>query len=266
MTSGKLWLAAGATAGLLLAERMLPLRASPGEGWRREARNAGMAALAGAVVAAVERPMTEAAVRWAERRAWGLQGSTGPEWLKTALAVLWLDYGLYLWHVLLHRDPLWRLHRPHHSDLQVTASTALRLHFGEMLLSAPWRAAQIAMLGVSAQQLALWRALTTAATVFQHADVRLPPALERRLNAVLVAPRMHGIHHSVAPDEVGSNWGVIFSVWDRLHGTLRLDRPQRPGALGLPEERDPGRLTLRRLLRMPLEPTALGRPEVMRVA
>lgn len=247
-------LAALAIGGLLLAERARPLRGGPREGWRREARNVGLAVLAGVAVALVERPATEAALRLAERRRWGLHRLAAPAWAKTVVALMWLDYGLYVWHVLLHREPLWRLHRPHHSDLEVTASTALRLHAGEMLLSAPWRAAQAALLGVSGPQLALWRAVTTAATLFQHADLRLPAWLDRTLAAVVVTPRMHGIHHSVVPDEVGSNWGVILTWWDRLHGTLRLGRPQRPDGLGVPDERDPARLRLGRLLAMPLEP------------
>jgi Fatty acid hydroxylase superfamily len=117
-----------------------------------------------------------------------------PSLVETALAVLLLDYTLYIWHVLTHKVPLlWRLHRVHHSDLDLSASTALRFHFVEMIVSAPWRAAQVALIGVSPRQLSLWQTLTTMAILFHHSNIRLPLAIERAL-ARVVAPRMHGIH------------------------------------------------------------------------
>lgn len=246
-------LLASALLAVVAGERARPLRRRFEAPWRRDLRNLSVALLAGLAVSAAERPVSAAAARWAERRRWGLHRITAPGWVKDAVAVLWLDYGLYVWHVLLHREPLWRLHRAHHSDLELSASTAVRLHFIEMLLSAPWRAAQAAMLGVSGRQLQLWRDLTLAEIVFHHANLRLPIRLERVLSAVLVTPRMHGIHHSTRPDEVGSNWSTIFNVWDRLHGTLRLDRPQRDGSIGLPDKRDPRQVTLPRVLLMPFE-------------
>jgi sterol desaturase/sphingolipid hydroxylase (fatty acid hydroxylase superfamily) len=241
---------AGAVVVVVVGERLAPLRPRRDPSWRRDLRNVGVAVLAAAAVQAVERPLAGAAVRWAERRRWGLHRLLAPAWMKTAAAVIWLDYGLYVWHVLLHREPLWRLHRAHHSDLELTASTALRLHFAEMALSGPWRAAQVALLGLGAGELELWRRLTLAATLFQHANLRLPAWLDRTLSAAVVTPRMHGIHHSIVPDEVGSNWSTIFSYWDRLYGTLKLDRPQ-PERIGLPDVRDPRRLTLAGVLALP---------------
>ena len=246
-------LAGAAVLVLLAAERVRPLRRRREAPWRRDLRNAGVAILAGLAVQAAERPLSAAASRWAQARGWGLHRSPAPAWVDSAVAVLWLDYGLYVWHVLLHREPFWRLHRAHHSDLEVSASTALRLHFTEMLLSAPWRAAQVAILGVSEAQLRLWRNLTLVEIAFHHANLRLPVALEGWLSAVLVTPRMHGIHHSVRDDEVGSNWSTLFSAWDRLHGTLRLDRPQRPDAIGVPDKRNPRQVSLPRVLMMPFE-------------
>jgi sterol desaturase/sphingolipid hydroxylase (fatty acid hydroxylase superfamily) len=174
-----------------------------------------------------------------------------PSLVETALAVLLLDYTLYIWHVLTHKVPLlWRLHRVHHSDLDLSASTALRFHFVEMIVSAPWRAAQVVLIGVSPRQLSLWQTLTTMAILFHHSNTRLPLAIERALARVVVTPRMHGIHHSIVERETDSNWGTIFSLPDYLHRTVRLNVPQqacpsrssaRAGGSGLRAEARPSR-------------------------
>jgi sterol desaturase/sphingolipid hydroxylase (fatty acid hydroxylase superfamily) len=163
------------------------------------------------------------------------------------------DYTLYIWHVLTHKVPLlWRLHRVHHSDLDLSASTALRFHFVEMIVSAPWRAAQVALIGVSPRQLSLWQTLTTMAIVFHHSNIRLPLALERALARVVVTPRMHGIHHSIVERETNSNWGTILSLPDYLHGTIRLNVPQQAIDIGIPAFRRADEMRLGRLMRMPL--------------
>ena len=245
-------LLAGAIGAIVVGERLRPLRPRTEAPWRRDARNLAMAVLAGAAVSLVERPLAERAARWAEARRWGLHRLPAPDWIKTTASVLWLDYGLYVWHVLEHRRPLWRLHRAHHSDLEVTASTALRLHWTEMALSGPWRAAQVALLGVDARNLQLWRDITLLSIVFHHSNLRLPLGFERPLTRLLMTPRQHGIHHSTVPDEVDSNWSTIFSLWDQLHGTQRLDRPQ-PAELGVPDKRNPWQVSLPRVLAMPFE-------------
>jgi sterol desaturase/sphingolipid hydroxylase (fatty acid hydroxylase superfamily) len=244
---------AAALTAIVVGERLRPLRPRVEAPWRRDVRNLGVAVLAGAAVAAVERPLADRAARWAERRRVGLHRLPGPRWVRDVAAVLWLDYGLYVWHVLEHREPLWRLHRAHHSDLEVSASTALRLHFAEMALSGPWRAAQVVIGGVSGRQLQLWRDLTLVAIVFHHANLRLPAGLERALAHVVMTPRQHGTHHSVLPEGVNSNWSTIFSWWDQLHGTQRLDSSLADGGLGVPDKRDPRQVTLPRVLGLPFE-------------
>lgn len=175
-----------------------------------------------------------------------------PLWLEIVAGILMLDYTLFLWHVLLHRVPLlWRFHEVHHSDLDLDATTALRFHFGELALSVPWRAAQILLIGVRGRTLRLWQQLTLASVLFHHSNVRLPLWLERLLVRIVVTPRMHGIHHSIAEAETNSNWSSGLTVWDRLHGTLRLDRPQAAVVIGLPAYRRKKELVLPRLIAMP---------------
>jgi sterol desaturase/sphingolipid hydroxylase (fatty acid hydroxylase superfamily) len=172
--------------------------------------------------------------------------------VRDALAVLLLDYTLYWWHVAEHRLPwLYRFHAVHHADLDLDTSTALRFHFGEFVASIPWRAAQIAGIGASPRALRCWQRLTTLEVMFHHSNVRLPLAVERLLGAVLVTPRLHGIHHSVLPDEQDSNWSSGLTLWDRLHGSYRGDVPQAALEIGLAGLRDPAAVSLPRIVAMP---------------
>jgi sterol desaturase/sphingolipid hydroxylase (fatty acid hydroxylase superfamily) len=177
-----------------------------------------------------------------------------PIWLEVPLAVALMDYTLYVWHVLVHKVPfLWRFHQPHHVDLDMDASTALRFHFGEMVLSVPWRAAQVLVIGASPLALSVWQTATLVEILFHHSNVELPVSLERWLCRLIVTPRMHGIHHSIVPEETGSNWSSGLTVWDWLHGTLQLDVAEDEIVIGVPAYRQPNEVTLPNVLTMPFE-------------
>jgi len=139
----------------------------------------------------------------------------------------------------------------HHADLDLTASTALRFHFGEMILSVPWRAAQVLLVGASPLSLSVWQTATLLAILFHHSNLRLPLAVERRLCRILMTPRMHGIHHPDVRDETDSNWSTILSFPDFLHGTRRLDVAQERVTIGAPDLRGTGALGLASLLALP---------------
>jgi hypothetical protein len=111
----------------------------------------------------------------------------------------------------------------HHVDLDLDASTALRFHFGELALSVPWRAAQIIVIGVTTDALTLWQNALLISILFHHSNVKLPIDIERAIGYVFVTPRMHGIHHSMVPDETNSNWSSGFTLWDSIHGMLQLN-------------------------------------------
>jgi sterol desaturase/sphingolipid hydroxylase (fatty acid hydroxylase superfamily) len=225
---------------LAVAERRRPLRRPVESGARRIARNLALAATSAAVVHVLERPITGPLARAVERKRVGLaffvQRRTGiSDAMRDALAVVGLDWTLYLWHVLVHRVPaLYRFHAVHHADPDLDLSTALRFHGGEFALSIPWRAAQIVVLGVSPRALGTWRALSTLSVLFHHSNVRLDARVERVLGWLVTTPRLHGIHHSQIREEQQSNWSSGLSAWDRLHGTHREDVQQaslRFGAL-----------------------------------
>lgn len=243
----------GAFAALAVSERRHPLRAAVESPARRDLRNLSVAALSAVALRVTEKPAVERAARFVERYRWGLaQRLPLPTVIRGALAIMLLDYTLYLWHVLTHRVPfLWRFHLVHHIDLDLSASTALRFHFGEMMLSVPWRVAQVLLLGVGPRALAVWQAATLIEILFHHSNLCLPPAAERRLSRLVVTPQMHGIHHSTRREETNSNWSSGLTLWDRLHGTLRLDVPQQAITIGVPAYRDAADMALTRLLVMP---------------
>ena len=166
-----------------------------------------------------------------------------------------MDYTLYCWHVLLHRVPwLWRTHEAHHIDRDLDASTALRFHFAEFLASVPWRCAQVALIGVGPNALALWQRLTAIEVLFHHSHLRLPRPLERALSAIVVTPRMHGIHHSIVREERDSNFSSGLTLWDRLHGSARIEIDRDDVEIGLPGDQTAGELTLVETLRIPFKP------------
>jgi sterol desaturase/sphingolipid hydroxylase (fatty acid hydroxylase superfamily) len=215
-----------------------------------------MAGLGAATLQVLERPVVEPLAELVERRRCGLlKLARLPAWVEVPLAIVPMDYTLYLWHVLTHRVPwLWRFHRVHHADLDLDAATAVRFHFGELALSVPWRAAQVLLIGTSPRALSIWQTATIVSILFHHSNLRRPIAIERALNRVIVTPRMHGIHHSIVEEETNSNSSNGLAFWDRLHGTLRLNVPQEAVTIGLPAYRRPAEVTLGRLLVIPFGP------------
>ena len=240
-------------AALLLLEHRAPLRRQTQREPVRSMRNLAMGALSMAVVALAERPLVRRLAGMMERRRWGLvQQLALPPLLRDGLSVLAMDYTIYVWHVLTHKVPfLWRFHLVHHVDLDLDSTTALRFHAVDMLISIPWRAAQVAVLGTSRRALSVWQGFFFASVVFHHSNLRLPAGLERCLALVLTTPRMHGIHHSAVRAETDSNWSSGLSLWDHLHGTFRLDVAQRDIRIGVPAYRDPAEARLGPFITMP---------------
>ena len=201
---------------------------------RREIRNLVIAATAGLVMQFCERPPSVWLARKVNARAWGIAPVLSRSPLaQTLLSVALLDYGLYIWHVLTHKVPfLWRFHLVHHIDLDLDASTALRFHFGEMVLSVPWRLAQIFVVGASPLALSIWQTFLFASILFHHSNVKLPWKSEQILRFLITTPRLHGIHHEADQARTNSNWSSGFALWDMLHGTQLWDATT--GEIGVP--------------------------------
>ncbi|MBN8889921.1 MAG: sterol desaturase [Rhodospirillales bacterium 70-18] len=159
----------------------------------------------------------------AARHGWGLLNAVAlPGWLAFAAALVALDLAIYLQHVMFHAVPaLWRLHRMHHADLEFDVTTGLRFHPGEILLSMAYKLAVVAALGPPAAAVLVFEVVLNASSMFNHANLRLPAALDRVLRWVVVTPDMHRVHHSVVVAETNSNFGFNLPWWDRLLGTYR---------------------------------------------
>jgi sterol desaturase/sphingolipid hydroxylase (fatty acid hydroxylase superfamily) len=175
--------------------------------------------------------------------------------VKRAVAFLILDYTNYLWHILNHKLPLlWRFHLVHHTDPDLDLSTAIRFHFGELIGSVIYRGAFVFLSGASPADTLLYEGVFEAATQFHHSNWKLPYRFEKQLQYFIVTPRMHGIHHSIIRQETDSNYAVVFSIWDRFHGTARLNVAQQQIATGVPAYSHPDELTIGYLLKLPFGP------------
>ena len=238
---------------MLLAERFAPLRRTVESKLRRIARNLTIGGVSLALTPLLQAPLLQPVASWIVRDHVGLLQVVGwPRWVEIIIAIVLLDYTLWWWHWANHRVPFfWRFHLVHHADRDLDTSTALRFHFGELMLSIPVRAAQMIIVGVDPPTLWLWQTILFGSILFHHANVRLPVRVERLLVRVIVTPRMHGIHHSDRLEETNSNWSSLLSVWDFLHRTMRLDVPQERVVIGVPAYDDAPDVTVGKMLLLP---------------
>jgi len=175
-----------------------------------------------------------------------------PTWLKILTTVVFMDFMLYVWHLLNHEVPfLWRFHRVHHSDLNMDVSTATRFHIGELAISAIIKTALIFFLGASALGVLIFESAVVLNVQFHHSSLRVPRWFEAVYWALIVPPSMHRIHHSVVINERDTNYGALFSLWDRVLGTLMTRVEQDRIRIGMGAYRKPGALNFHNLLWMP---------------
>jgi len=171
------------------------------------------------------------------------------------VSVIALDLIAYSIHRLYHRVPfLWRFHRAHHSDLDIDATTSLRFHLGEVLITVGIKALAVALLGISPVGFLISETVTLGAGLFSHGNVKLPKNLEPRLRLAIVTPAMHWIHHSCRPAEHNTNLGAVFSGWDRLFGTYFMGVQQNQIKFGLDEYPAPEDVNIFRFYRIPFDP------------
>jgi sterol desaturase/sphingolipid hydroxylase (fatty acid hydroxylase superfamily) len=159
----------------------------------------------------------------AQERGWGLLNNVSlPVWLAVVLAVVVLDLIIYLQHVMFHAVPLlWRLHMVHHADLDFDATTGVRFHTIEIVLSMGIKMGAVVLLGAPVVAVVAFEVLLNATSLFNHGNVRLPAWFDRLLRLFVVTPEMHRVHHSVIPCETNSNFGFNLPWWDFLFGTYK---------------------------------------------
>nr|WP_314443849.1 sterol desaturase family protein [uncultured Sphingomonas sp.] len=246
---------AGVLALLAAAEMLAPRRRQAiGRGQRWPA-NLGLVALDTLLVRLLFPVAAVGAAILAEERGWGLFNLLAlPAWVEIAAAVILLDLLVYGQHVLFHAVPaLWRVHRVHHADLEFDATTGLRFHPVEIILSMVIKMAAVVLLGAAALAVLIFEVLLNATAMWSHSNIRLPLGLDRLIRRVIVTPDMHRTHHSIIPRETHSNFGFNLACWDRLFGTYRPqpEKGHEGMTIGIPQFRSPGELRLDRMLLQP---------------
>ncbi len=211
---------------LLWLQWRFPLRRQHFSVLHRLVRNFVLSIPGFAIVRLAMLPIPIAVGMWAQDRDIGLLNwipLTG--WAAGVATFLLMDYAYWWWHWANHMIPLfWRFHNVHHTDLDLDVTTAARFHFGEMIFSVGFLALAVILFGIGPIMLIVFFITFETATLF---------------------------HHSIVQRETNSNWGTIFSWWDRLHRTLRRDVPQEAVTIGVAAYRDEHELTLGKLFALP---------------
>ena len=151
--------------------------------------------------------------------------------LKAILAFIALDLLMYVWHIASHRlNALWMFHKVHHNDPYLNISTAFRIHFLELFITNALKAALIILLGIEETIVLTNEAILTAFIMFHHTNITFKA--EKLLSYIFIMPSLHETHHSTQRYEHDHNYGAVFSLWDRLFGTLLELKPVEIGLNG----------------------------------
>jgi sterol desaturase/sphingolipid hydroxylase (fatty acid hydroxylase superfamily) len=188
-------------------------------------------------------PITTVSVAvWANRTDVGVFNQLAmPIWASVCGSLAVYSLAGYLIHLAEHKTPwLWRIHRVHHLDTLLDVSTSQRHHPLELIANVLILVAVTIVFGLTASFLIVYETSNAAIDFFSHANIRLPESLDRIVRLVFVTPNMHSLHHSSHQPETDSNYGEVFTVWDRLFGTYRSEPAWGYGTLqiGLKEIRD----------------------------
>ncbi|MEY4270078.1 MAG: hypothetical protein RLZZ58_1294 [Pseudomonadota bacterium] len=223
-------------AALALAEAWVPARAAARGRWPV---NLALGAANLLLVRTLALAGPVAAAAWAAGHRWGVLNQLAlPGWAEALLTVILLDLAIYGQHRALHRMPWgWALHRLHHADGDFDVTTGVRFHPGEALVSMLYKSACIVALGAPLAAVMLFELYLAAGSLCEHANVRVPPRLDRALRRVWVTPAMHRIHHSAHGQDHNHNYGFAIALWDHLFATYRevasgpnIGLPQPPRA------------------------------------
>lgn len=189
---------------------------------------------------------------------WGLLNQFAvPRWLSVLLTLLVLDLAIYAQHIISHKWPLlWRLHQVHHSDLEFDATTAIRFHPLEILLSMFYKVVCIYLLGANPMAVIIFEIVLNGAATFNHSNINLPQSLDKVLRWLIITPDMHRIHHSTLRQEMDSNYGFSISLWDRLFKTYTAQPAEEQATMkiGLPVLREEGQVGFIAILLLPFRP------------
>lgn len=173
------------------------------------------------------KPLAPAAMAlWASKNGVGLFNffKINNELVVLISGLLILDLAIYFQHYLFHMNKyLWKLHRVHHTDIDLDASSALRFHPIEILLSFFYKITLVVLLGISVETVIVFEVILSSMAIFNHSNLGLYKHFEKILRLFVVTPQMHIVHHSTLMRESNTNFGFNLSIWDRLFGTYTKD-------------------------------------------
>ena len=220
---------------LLTLETVIPFVRGRNHRVKNAILNTGIGIFNSVVVAFIFGTMLVFTIKWGEIYGIGLMSWFKlPIIISAVLGVLFLDAWMYIWHRANHRLPiLWRFHKVHHSDSEMDVTTSVRFHTGEILISALLRLGVVLVLGLSLWQVLLYDLLLIPFVFFHHSNVRFPEKWDSWLRMIFTSPSMHRIHHSPERISADSNYGSIFSFWDRLAHSFRIRKSNESVQYGL---------------------------------
>jgi sterol desaturase/sphingolipid hydroxylase (fatty acid hydroxylase superfamily) len=148
--------------------------------------------------------------------------------VKWILAFALFDFAIYAWHFVSHKfEYLWRFHKVHHSDNGFNVSTGFRFPVFDLLIEIVYKCLFVVIIGVNAYLVLSIEIIELFFILFHHANIRIPN--EEAISNVLITPSLHRTHHSRKRSEHDSNYGIVFSLWDRLFGTRLEAVPEQIG-------------------------------------
>jgi sterol desaturase/sphingolipid hydroxylase (fatty acid hydroxylase superfamily) len=178
---------------------------------------------------------------WASSHALGWRPEWWSGWYGLLIDVLILDCWIYWWHRANHEIQfLWRFHEVHHLDEFLDVSSALRFHFGEVVLSALVRSAVIFVLDIPLLSVVVFETCVLIIAMFHHSNISLPNWLERFLSVLFVTPSIHWVHHHAIRRDTDSNYASILSVWDLAFGSRSATRRWVEMPIGVENRHDEG--------------------------
>ena len=208
-------------------ERWMPYLTGPSNKKKHDRNNFVLSIISFAVNAALSLVVLEILTR-TQANHWGLMNYVNlPAWSEVILGILLVDFGSYIFHNISHRVPLfWRVHRVHHSDLALNASSSLRFHPIDVALSqCLWPCIWIVLMGISMTSFILYGILALPLLVLQHSNFKLPYWIEDYGRYIISTPGWHKIHHADEQSLTDSHYCDVFTFWDRIFGTWKPTQP-----------------------------------------
>jgi sterol desaturase/sphingolipid hydroxylase (fatty acid hydroxylase superfamily) len=254
--SGNVVLILGSMAGIALVEAAIPLQ-SRARGRAHLWPNLALTFVTFATNAAMSALLVLGLIWLQERELGFLNAVTLPPPAALVVVLVALDLSFYVAHVAMHKWPgFWRFHAVHHSDPFVDVTTTVRQHPGEGLIRYAFTGAFACALGASPGAFAVYRLAVALNGLLEHANLRAPRWLDRALALVTTWPHMHKLHHSRDAAQTDSNYGNLFSFWDRLFGTYTPSHLGTNVAHGLEGTDDAATQSTRGLLALPFRSSA----------